>query len=663
MAKGKNARQIPINKAVAGTLYNFRNGNPNPKWSEKSDSDHFVLRSVTKDKAVVWNVADAKMQCGDLIEISGTKASATIAYGKKQTGQFKLNRHVSFPMLRNKPNVIGCNYRFTFGAGIKMYLEDTKIAGEVLLSSKFKGTLAFECDFMNGGALIVRTLSPSLSYPALIEKIEVVNKSKDTAVFTADESTRIKRVKISDTETINVHSRLANANGDFRSDTMVSVKKKLVPGASATCYVIHYAFKNDESLNFNAEREIRERLKLADQFLKQTQTYIDPLTDSFFSLCLFRGCETIFNTKNGLLHYSTATLNYSVALAIEQCEIINPIFPLINYAIGIKQSLNCFKLFADCIIKDDKLPDAVAGDTLKTIELEKSSCLESFVAGLSRFLLALGQSEACQEFIVALEMAFDKLKTKYLTLIKTSIKDNNAFDLASACSGYDAALHIGYLMDSLDNDSSECFALAESIKQLVIGYLSVVTSQSTNREFSNAGVVLDLQLFLPATVGITEMSQTIFKLIFNDKVKFATNLKDDEMGCPESEESKLLAFKGAFMADVGDACDVYKRYVASRMLGMRSPYPRTNGYYQHGSSSSDAILSARVIIDGIFGVDPISFTTLRIKPKLKAKLTGLHFAGTDFDIDNSDELKVRIGTKTYPSQGCTDFNFDTLTWK
>jgi len=225
-------------------------------------------RAIDKDKSVIEDVSASDIKACGRISLTGPKADAVVSY-RRNKDTFKILRHVTFPSIKIVPEKKNASFRYHFSPKIELMLDGVEIRRERLLSVSFKGNLVLKSAFMNG-ATVLRSFYPSLRYPALIEKIEVTNETKTKVTFTAedkknrltDKSVSVRRVShFILGGKLEVGSRVVDTNGDFRSANVGQAKKLLVPDASGTCYIIHYAIRKGEVLNFNAEKEIKDRNK------------------------------------------------------------------------------------------------------------------------------------------------------------------------------------------------------------------------------------------------------------------------------------------------------------------------------------------------------------------------------------------------------------------
>jgi hypothetical protein len=225
-------------------------------------------RILEKDKSVSEEFPSTEGKASGRICLAGAKALSTVSYRVKDK-RFSVLRHVAFPDIPIRPATSGAVFSYNFYPKIELMLDGVEICKERPLSCSYKGNLVLKSGFMSG-ATVIRSFYPSVRYPALIEKIEVTNDTRTKIMFTAEEkknrltdkSLSVRRISFMiPGGKLEVGSRLVDANGDFRSMNNVQVKKLLVPGASGICYIIHYAIRKGESLHFNAEKEIKDRIK------------------------------------------------------------------------------------------------------------------------------------------------------------------------------------------------------------------------------------------------------------------------------------------------------------------------------------------------------------------------------------------------------------------
>lgn len=225
--------------------------------------------TTQKDGSLLWDIHAQQGYASANITLKGSQTEGVISYCKTKSGLLRLHRHINFVNINIKPNKKYNTFAYNFYPKIELMLDGVEITKEKPTSVLTKDSLVITSGFMNG-ATVVRSFYPSPKHPAFIEKIEVTNNVNAKVMFTAAEVTKrlsgkskaVKKVGFGTTEgKLEVGGRLVDANGDFRSANQTTAKKLLVAGASATCYIVYYAIKRGESLNFNAEKEIKDYLK------------------------------------------------------------------------------------------------------------------------------------------------------------------------------------------------------------------------------------------------------------------------------------------------------------------------------------------------------------------------------------------------------------------
>ncbi len=68
-----------------------------------------------------------------------------------------------------------------------------------------------------------------------------------------------------------------------------------------------------------------------------------------FAFAKIRAGESIYDTKQGLMHGPGGGEYYAAIWANDQAEYINPLFAYLGYAPGIESARNSFRLFASYI--------------------------------------------------------------------------------------------------------------------------------------------------------------------------------------------------------------------------------------------------------------------------------------------------------------------------
>lgn len=636
-------------------------------------------------KTLIWDIGEEAGAVYDHIEMTGFHSSLVLSYGKNAKGDAKYLRHVVFPEIRLDPNHTHAHLRYNYKPLIKMFLDSTRVVGEKVKEVYYNAGTVFECDFM-GGAKLTRSFYPAVNFPAVIEKIEITNLTKDKVDFSAKEfgkrvNTKIIKPAVLLNRPIEIGTRLVDANGDFRSAKVAPIEKTLVPNGTATVYIVYYAIFAGESINFNTEKEIKERTKLHDTTAFCPSLDIgDKNIEAMFAYSLARGSESIMATNRGLLHHPGGGHYYATIWANDQCEYANPFFPFSGYRYGIEQAINGYRLYADFVNNGKKAPCSIITGSPELIVWSADDSFdrgdtEMFAYGLARFLLATGNKELATEFYPALKNAvkfiLNKKSADGVIFSKSDELEGRfptgEFNLNTNCLAYDALIHISYISDELGylDDSENYKTAAAELKEAILKYFrGNVEGYDTYRYYKDNDK-LRSWICTPSVTGITDAAEATFDAIFSDKL-----FKDDSLCCASDsktvwDRALLYALRGAFITKYKKARDILKQYCDARLFGAHSPYPYEA--YPEGNRrqlAAESILFARVITEGVFGLEPKGFTKLKIAPAEKARITSLYYGQTKFDIDNTKgDTVIRIGSRMYPSEGKTVFDFAKNAWE
>lgn len=660
---------------IADGRNRMRGGRTFAKWAICKDTSP-RKKELMKDKTVLWHIGEEEGAKADHFEMSGKKASAILSYGKDKHGSLLLFRHISYPWKRVKPNLTFSTLRKNYSEAVRMFLEDTEIKGENPKEIKLRGLLYIESDFM-GGAKIVRTFSVSPDYPALIEKIEVTNLTKENTTFTAREKRGVIKKDKSPRLIgggVEYGSRLTDGNGDFRSNRKTEVTKLLVPGATAVCYVIHYATPLNSVLNFNAEKEMKERKKFIDTIFKSINiSFGDDVLDAQFSHCLLRGSESIFETEKGLLHSPGGGNFYAGIWANDQCEYANPFFPYLSYKPAYEQAINCYRLYENYIMKGECAPASIIGGGITVFTpIGDRGDTEMFLYGVTRFLLAAGDKALAESFLPAVEKAaafiLNKKSDRGVIFSDSDELEGRfptgSYNLSTNCLAYDGLIHTARLMRALGRDGREYDEEAKKLKDSIITYFRGEVEGYDTYRYYEGNKTLRSWICLPAIMGIFENAKETYDALFSPKMYVDNTLKTESKTAIVWDRALLYALRGAFIIRYPEARNILIDYSKSRILGSHSPYPYEA--FPEGNRAqlaAESILYVRILTEGVFAIDPLSFTELIISPKCNAKITGLTFHNVTFDIEHNNGVTVlKSSNRSYPSDGKEVFDFEKMAW-
>ncbi|MEN8122719.1 MAG: hypothetical protein ABFS35_20430, partial [Bacteroidota bacterium] len=147
---------------------------------------------------------------------------------------------------------------------------------------------------------------------------------------------------------------------------------------------------------------------------------------------------------------------------------------------------------------------------------------------------------------------------------------------------------------------------------------------------------------IPLTMGIFDRKDETLKALLYDKLWNKNGIFTEAGDSTFWDRATLYAFRGIFKAGETDlAMEYFKYYSQKRLLGEHVPYaveayPESN--QRHLSAESG--LYARVVTEGLFGIEPTGFNTFSCIPRLPQdwdymKLKNIKAFKTTFNIEVS----------------------------
>ncbi len=290
------------------------------------------------DGGIGWQIKNGEIHA-DHIEMSGKRISAIIYYGKDSTGGLLLKRKLVFPMLRTIPNDTRGSLIRSFEQHI---IDSVKVDGAYLheapQSFYIKGYLQSESSAGNGIS-ITRQIFPSTEKAAYIEKYRLSNNGKKPVMV---------HIPMQDTSLVTDAAKGVYGAYTLNYRVYDGGSFTLQPGEQHDFAVVISAYKaSEEPYFFSAAYELEKRQALVAQLAHSLvlETPNDTI-NRMFGFAKIRAAESIFDTKQGLMHAPGGGDYYAAIWANDQAEYVNPFFPFLGYAEGNESARNAFRLFA-----------------------------------------------------------------------------------------------------------------------------------------------------------------------------------------------------------------------------------------------------------------------------------------------------------------------------
>ncbi len=627
-----------------------------PLWTKFSGKEKTGKYYSLKKDGIVFSVDNGSLPHFNHIEMAGFETSSIISYKIDSDKKLKIYRFCVFPQIRVIPNETrgSLSYRFN---GVDLVFNSSLKTEKV----EFDGVLTFcqRADEIE----VKHTICPSFDKKALLEKIVLKNTSNKQQSFTLQNKNPYKKIS----KLFLVEDKAQELFTDvYLNDTYSDCKSQIVflePFEEKIILVCNGA----ERLN---AKQIEEQLNLRRQFISQIQNCMQIITpnstiNTMTEFCKIRASESIFNTKNGLMHAPGGGNYYAALWTNDQCEYANPLFAYLGYAPAKKQSINCYKLFSKFAKADKAIPTSIVacGDDIWNGAGDRGDS-SMFLYGLCRYLLSTGDKKKATEFLPAIETAQKYVQSQITAdgVVKSDSDElENRFksgkaNLSTACITYDAFVSLHYLYSELgyDEKSENVLKNAQMIKEGIENYFVADVEGYQTYRYCKEESNLRSWICLPLVMGIDERKSATVSALLSDKL-----CRDNGMLTRSGEKtywdrSLLYALRGLFyVGETEKAFDLLSKYTNERLLGFHPPYPIEA--FPEGNSaqlSAESALYLRIFTEGILGYRPTGFNKFEIKPNLpdswnsfivkNIELCGKHF---NIFINNGDKYTVKINDK------------------
>lgn len=587
------------------------------------------------------------------IETTGFGASTILTYKINKDRTFNLFRFAVFPSLRVLPNNTRGNLTYKFKG---VHFREKEIVNKV----SFDGIITFESSI--GDVFVLRKYCASADKKAVIEKITLTNNGDDTTIH------------IKNYNRIDTVSGIYTPNGDvYKVYTDVYItpsenlngKKLSLKKGQAVSIRISYGcdmLNRDEIDEQFTKREdfivsSKERLKITTP-----DTEINKLID----FCKVRSNESIFETKNGLMHCPGGGGFYGALWTNDQCEYANPYFAYLGYDKAIEQSYNCYRLYSAFADENKPIPTSIValGDDIWNGAGDRGDG-SMYLYGLSRFLLTVGDKSKFEEYREAVEKI-----TKYViskinchNIVESDSDElENRFEsgkanLSTSSITYDAFLSLSYLYEELgDIETANMYKdYADKIKDGIENYFGATVEGFQTYRYCEEEPNLRAWICLPLTVGIFTRKEETVKALLSDKLRKNEGVLTKSGTKTFWDRTTLYTLKGLFCAGESEkALELLEVYTKKRLLGEHVPYP-VEAFPEGNAAqlSAESALYIRIFIEGILGFRPVGFGKFTLTPNLPEKwdsvtVDNLFVGGKDLSVTVTKE-KITVNGKDFES--------------
>lgn len=624
--------------------------------SATARSDRWLLRR----DGIVWTQLDAgRLPHADHIEMSGRQVSVIVRFALDRRRNLRLERQVFWPRLRGRADDVRGYLVRQFNDGFEPAVlvagAEERQGKTRVRSVQFNGVLTIEHE-PHRGLQLMRRLFPSADQPAIVETWAIRNVAR-----------RPIEVEVGP---VRCKQQSAGVLGEYEVDVACQgCKQRLRPGRTMVTSIVISAACQGQLPRVNPDAALTARrrrcLAFTDGLRLETP---DPVLNQCFAFACLRACESLFETKMGLVHSPGGASYYGGIWANDQVEYAGPLFPFIGHRDGISAGLNAYRVFARAMKPDyHPIPSSfeVEGDVLWTHCGDRGDAA-MYMYGCSRFLLALGDRRIAKELWPALAWCAEycRRKTNRAGVIESDTDElegrfptgrANLSTSSIAYGGYRAAACVARGL-KMPAAAAELDAVAEALDTAIEKHFgATVDGLRTYRYFAGCQP-LRSWICLPLTVGILRRGPGTIRALFSPRLWTADGVATQAGDSMFWDRATLFALRGVLAA--GETERALKFLVAfsrRRLLGDHVPYMVEEQISQHHLSAESA-LYARVFTEGLFGIAPTGFSAFTCRPRLPRNwksmaLRGVAAFGRRFDLEICRRPRSILDIRVVPTRG------------
>jgi len=610
------------------------------------------------ENGIRWELADdERLPHNDQLEMSGRYVSAMIRYGVDPEGHLLVKRHVVWPMLRTIPNNTHASLQHEFpeDAAPCFLANGRLLSPERLLSVSFDGLLDIESETSEGVA-VRRLLYPASESPALLESIELTNRSENPVELEAIPS--------------GYSARGRGTGGIYAMEGRLLAdrgKVLLLPGETATFETAYVGRKWSEApgnLDFRAE-ELHRRGQIASYRSKLRFECPDPALVRMFEFAKLRAAESLFRTKNGLLHSPGGGSYYAAVWTNDQVEYAAPFFPFLGDSDSIEATLNAFRLYMPFMGPDNvPIPSSIISEGLDVWEGKGDRGDAAMYAyGASKFALSSGDREIAEELWPAILWCLNYCRSRTTPdgivasdsdelegRFPTGTANLSTSSLAYGGFRYAADLARGL---GLTDEAEACDRSADALREAIEAYFGAIVEGFETYRYYDGNDVLRSWIGLPLSMGIDERKEGTIAALLSPRLWTDDGLATQAGDVVFWDRSTLYGFRALFVAgETEKAIGKLTAYSRRRLLGDHVPYAVEA--YPEGNQrhlSAESALYGRIVTEGLFGISSTGLSSFTCTPRLpldwpSMKLAAVQAFGRVFDLEarrtGDGELRLTV---------------------
>ena len=571
----------------------------------------FTPRWQLEHNAIRWQVRDVHR---DQLEMSGRQVSAVIDYGSDANGALVLNRTVVWPMLRTIPDDTHASLLRKFGAEVapRLEIDGKAVQAETLASVRFDGQLTLTSKLV-AGLTLTHTLSPSTDAPVLVERLLLANTSKGTVSY------RFAEVNRSETTAPGTHgSYIVSATAPEKAGT-------LRPGEHASVDLLITGKLEKEMVYVDPSEQLDARArKLQGWRGKLVLETPEPALDAMFAFSKIRAAESIFATRGGLLHAPGGTRYYAAIWANDQAEYANPFFPYLGDASGIESAVNSFRLFAGFMNDAYKpIPSSIVaeGRSYWNGAGDRGDCA-MIAYGASQFALAQGDTAVAGQLHPLIDwcLEYNRRQRGADGIVRSDSDELEGRFPAGKANLSTNVLAYGALLGAarLAPDGTALRAEAKGQAAAIDRYFAAKVGGFDTYRYYEGNDKLRAWIAMPLAFGLEQRRAGTVAALLSPQLWSENGVLTEAGDTTFWDRATLYTFRGLMkMGELERVLPYFRYYSQRRLLGEHVPYAVEawpEGQQRH--LSAESALYARVVIEGLFGIEPLGLRRFALAPRL-----------------------------------------------
>lgn len=591
----------------------------------------------------------------DNIEMAGKRVAGIVSYAIDSLGHLEVSREVIFPQLHpfikeTDPDwhVYRAYLKKNFSDDLlpKLYVGQKEFSPGPIQKVVINGKLHFKHRVSKTGLVLKRSLYPSMSERLFVEQLSLTNTTDSIIRIHASNSFEAEMSEGEDGQ----YQLMATSDAANKTD--------LGPGETYS-FLVNILAKKDtfEEPEKWAPKALVER----DSFLAKMHNSLrletpNETLNTLFEFSKIRASESIFDSKLGLIHSPGGGRYYVGIWANDQAEYVSPFFSYLGYGIGHKSAMNMYLAFARKMNPEyTKLPYAFEVEGLPPPSPIDRGDAAMIAYGASQYALASGDKKTANKLwpLITWCLEYCKRQLNEEGVVQSESDEmegrieTGTANLSTSALYYGALEHAADLAKALEKYGNAHYrSRAKKLKKNIEDYFGANIEGLNTYRYYKGHETLRHWICLPLVVGINDRKEDTIEALFNrlwsdvGGVHVEKNNPNPEISEIFWDRGTLYALRGTFIAGATDvSLEKLEQFSQERLLGSRVPYvveAFPEGSMAHLSAESG--LYCRVLIEGLFGINPTGLNSFSLNPRLpkawnKMALRNNKAFGADFDIE------------------------------